>query len=324
MKSFAEVLEDTAVGDRHILLGNGFSQAWNGDIFRYENLLEKANFGTRNEAIKGIFAKLKTYDFEVVMKTMLASIFVSQSFNEYPAFVEGIRRDSECLKNTLITTISKNHPNFPYEISNDEYSATRIFLENFKNIFTVNYDLLLYWARNVQNLAPKDFETDDGFRQNRTWVGSDTRQDVFFLHGGLHIYDESGVIKKHAYTVHGETIIDQVRENLQANNFPIFVAEPDHIKKLDRIRHNPYLNFCYESLGKIGGSLIIFGHSMDETDTHIFNKVSCSNIENVYVSIYGDPASKSNRRARANAESYFSCPVQFYDAGSVQVWSVKL
>lgn len=324
MKLFSQVLEETAGGNRHLLLGNGFSQAWNSDIFRYENLLEKANLGNRNEAIKGVFAKLETYDFEVVMKTMLASIFVAQSFNEYPAFVKGIRRDAECLKNSLITTISKTHPSFPYEISIDEYVATRMFLKNFSNIFTVNYDLLLYWARNMQNLLPNDFESDDGFRQNRTWVGSDTKQNVFFLHGGLHLYDESGVIKKHAYTMYGETIIDQVRDNLEVNKFPIFVAEPDHIKKLDRIRHNPYLNFCYESLGEIGDSLIIFGHSMDDTDTHIFDKVSCSNIKNVYVSIYGDPNSQSNRRARANSQSYFSCPIHFYDAKSVQLWSVKL
>lgn len=324
MKSFAQVLEDTAVGDRHLLLGNGFSQAWNSDIFRYENLLEKANFGIRNEAIKGVFAKLKTYDFEVVMKTMIASVFVAQSFNKYPVFVEGIRRDAECLKNSLITTISETHPDFPYDISNDEYSVTRIFLNNFSKIFTVNYDLLLYWARNKQDVHPKDFETDDGFRQNRTWVGSETKQNVFFLHGGLHIYDESGVIKKHAYTADGETIIVQVRENLIKDNFPIFVAEPDSIKKLDRIRHNPYLNFCYEHLGKISGSLVIFGHSMDETDTHIFDKISSSNVGNVYISIYGDPNSQSNRRVKANAESYFSCPVHFYDAKSVQVWNTKL
>lgn len=324
MKSFAQVLEETADKDKHLLLGNGFSQAWRRDIFSYENLLEKANFGTRNDAIKGVFAKLGTYDFEVVMKTMLSSIFVAQSFNEYPTFVEGILRDAECLKNSLITTISKTHPSLPRDISNDDYVTTRMFLTKFSNIFTVNYDLLLYWARNMQALPPDNFDSDDGFRKNRTWFGIDTEQNVFFLHGGLHIYDESGVIKKHAYTADGETIIDQVRENLEVNKFPIFVSEPDHMKKLDRIRHNPYLNFCYESLGKIGGSLVIFGHSMDETDIHIFNKISCSNIKNVYVSIFGEPNSQSNRIARANAESYFSCPVHFYCAKSVQVWGAKL
>ncbi|MEY8198360.1 MAG: DUF4917 family protein [Colwellia sp.] len=321
MKSFAQVMEETEDGNRNLLLGNGFSQAWNTEIFSYENLLEKADFGIRNKAIKGVFEQLGTYDFEAVMQTMISSVFIAQSFNPYPVFVEGIRRDAQCLKDSLVTTIARTHPSLPAQVSDNQYVTTRKVLYEFSSIFTVNYDLLLYWARNKKDLEPDDFVTDDGFRENRTWVGNETDQNVFFLHGGLHLYDESGVIKKHAYTGGGETIINQVRKNLAKNKFPIFVAEPDPIKKLDRILHNPYLNFCYESLGNISNSLVIYGHSMDETDAHIFEKASHGNIENVYVSIFGDPNSKSNRKTKSSAESYFhSCKVHFYQAESVLLW----
>lgn len=321
MKTFDEVLEETEDGKRHLLLGNGFSQSWNSDIFSYKNLLDKANFGSRNEAIKGVFEKLETYDFEAVMHTLNSSVHVAQSFNEYPAFVQGIYRDSECLKNTLISTITKTHPSFPYDIEDSKYVAARRFLSGFSNIFTVNYDLLMYWARNKEKLAPIEFQSDDGFRKNRVWVGKGTEQNVFFLHGGLHLYDELGVIKKHAYSVDGETIIDKVKDNLKLNKFPIFVSEPNYEKKLDRILHNPYLNYCYESLGGIADSLIVYGHSMDESDNHIFEKISMSKVENVYISIFGDPDSPINRRAKSNAESYFNrCNVTFYQAESVKVW----
>lgn len=324
MKSFDEVLNETEYGDRHLLLGNGFSQSWNRHIFSYQNLLDKADFGHRSRAIKGIFEKLDTYDFETVMQTMLSSVYVAQSFNEYPVFVKGIQRDAECLKNTLITTITKNHPQLPSEIDENQYIAARMFLSKFSNIFTVNYDLLLYWVRNKPHLAPEYFQTDDGFR-HQMWCGRETEQNVFFMHGGLHLYDESGVIKKHVYNHIGESIIDQVRRNLESDKFPVFVAEPNYDRKLDRILHNPYLNHCFESLGNIHDSLVIFGHSMDETDTHIFEKANESGISNVYVSIFGNPNSQSNRRTKANSESYFHhCTVHFYQAESAPVWGRRL
>ncbi|WP_299267911.1 DUF4917 family protein [uncultured Psychrosphaera sp.] len=322
MKLFAQVLEEIEDKEVSLLLGNGFSQAWDYNIFNYKNLLASANFGSRDQAIKSIFHKLGTYDFETVMQTMISSIYVSQSFNEYPAFVEGIQLDAEKLKSTLVTTIADTHPSVPNNITNEQYELARNFLNSFNNIFTLNYDLLMYWARNMNELEPDNFTTDDGFRGNRTWTGEETDQNVFFLHGGLHLYDEGGVIKKHTYTEYGETIIDQVKANLDKNNFPIFVAEPNHHKKLDKILHNPYLNYCYTQLGKISDSLVIYGHSMDETDTHIFDKVDRSGIRDVYVSIYGDANSWENRRTKANALSSFStCTVHFYQAESTHIWN---
>jgi len=321
VKDFDEVLEETEGSNRHLLLGNGYSQSWNRNIFSYQNLLERADFGSRNKAIKEIFTKLGTYDFEAVMHTMISSICVAQSFNEYPAFVQGIRNDAKKLKNTLVSTITETHPNLPSNIQDHQYIATRTFLSKFVNIFTVNYDLLLYWARNKQNLAPEGFNSDDGFRKNQIWLGSGTGQNIFFLHGGLHLFDESGVIKKHAYSGDGETIIGQVRDNLILDKFPIFVAEPTFKKKLDRILHNPYLNYCYEKLGNITDNLIIYGHSMDETDTHVFDQICSSGINRVYISIYGDPNSPNNRRTKANSESYFlNCEVYFYRAETALVW----
>jgi len=321
MKTFPQVLEETKSGNRHLFLGNGFSRSWSDNIFNYKNLLDKSDFGNRNEAIKGIFGELNTYDFEEVMQTMVSSVYVAQSFNEYPVFVEAIYRDAECLKKSLLETIAKTHPNLPTEVSENQYISVREFLLDFSNVFTVNYDLLLYWARNMRNLAPQDFKTDDGFRLGGEWLGSETNQNVFFVHGGLHLYDEGGAIKKHTYTEYGGAIIDQVRNNLDSNKFPIFVAEPSHSKKLDRIRHNPYLNYCYEKLGEIDDALVILGHSMDETDSHIFNQIASSDVKNIYVSLFGDPNSKINRKTKSNAESYFyKCSVHFYKAESAQVW----
>ncbi len=42
-----------------ILLANGFSQAWNHNIFNYQNLLQQANFGARDATIRDIFNKFE-------------------------------------------------------------------------------------------------------------------------------------------------------------------------------------------------------------------------------------------------------------------------
>ncbi|MEQ9891402.1 hypothetical protein [Pectobacterium aroidearum] len=55
MKTFTDVLKETKDKNRQLLLGNGFSQAFDKNIFNYKNLLESANFGNRNEKIKKIF-----------------------------------------------------------------------------------------------------------------------------------------------------------------------------------------------------------------------------------------------------------------------------
>ncbi|MGI9831640.1 DUF4917 family protein, partial [Vibrio vulnificus] len=322
LKTFAQVLEETDGKHRHLLLGNGFSQAWRHDIFNYKNLLDSANFGARDAAIKAIFQKLETYDFETVMQSMTVSADICELYGGDAALLEAIREDANILKSSLVTAIAQTHPSLPSAVTDAQYEMARNFLSQFGSVFTLNYDLLMYWARNKVELDPDNYETDDGFRRNRTWVGSETDQNIFFLHGGLHLYDESGVIKKHAYTQDGETIIDQVRANLALNRFPIFVSEPTHFQKLDKILHNPYLNYCYGKLGKMNGNLVIYGHSMDETDTHIFEQADVSNIENVYISIFGDPNSPQNRRTKANAVSYFSsCNVHFYSAESTPIWS---
>jgi len=311
-----------------ILLGNGFSQAWNAKIFNYANLLESANFGKRDKNLRALFKHFDTYNFELVMNQLEATEQVLDLYGINTQTLKQIRDDKEILKNALITAISKTHPKLPNEVSDNQFIAVRFFLDKFKNIYTLNYDLLMYWARNKSNLLP-EFSTDDGFRkfnQCNQWIGyneSYTNQNVHFLHGGLHIYDTGEHVKKHAYQENsGTSIIEKVRENLDDGKFPLFVSEPTSQKKKNRIEHNPYLNYCYQSLRKLNGILFIYGHSIDDNDQHIFDQIKESNVNKVFVSIYGDKNSKANIRAKANANAFLHpLKVDFFQAESAPVWA---
>lgn len=324
MQTFQEAIDSIDEGSKpSVLLANGFSQAWNAQIFNYESLLQAADFRDRDAVIRYLFECLETFDFEAVSKHLTAAETVLNVYDSDSPLIERIVSDREVLKNSLINAISNTHPDLPRDITDEQYVAVRTFLSQFNQIFSINYDLLFYWARNKRGLAPENYSTDDGFRAQCRWEGNGTDQEVHFLHGGLHIYDTGRYIKKHACTDEGDTIIEQVRENLEHGNFPLFVSEPTHEKKKQRIDHNPYLSYCFKALGDLRGSLFIHGHSMDENDKHIFDKIKESRVSKVFVSIYGDEYTAANMRTRANAIAFLQGggkSVEFYQAESAPVW----
>jgi hypothetical protein len=307
-----------------ILLGNGFSQAWDPAIFNYASLLQVADFEDREGQMRELFERLTTWDFEAVMRALLAAQMVAEVHALDQSIIENIRRVQDILKQALLAAVSDNHPRLPNELTIAQYQAVRMFLRRFSQIFTVNYDLLMYWARN-QDIEPA-WPTDDGFRVEQRWKGHGTGQMVHFLHGGLHLYEDPIGIRKHAYTGEiGGGIVDQVRTNLdvQPPRFPLFVAEPTHKKKKQRIDRGPYLTFCLRKLETSAAPIFILGHSMDENDMHVFEAIRKSGARQIFVSVFGDEGSVANRRLKANAVAFLGAAgkhVDFFDANTVAAW----
>ena len=307
-----------------ILLANGFSRAWRNDIFDYANILAAADFLAREREIRDLFERFKTYDFEVVMRALIAAKTVLEAYGGNEPLIEEIEKDREILKESLISAISITHPDRPSSVSTAQFTAARSFLSRFEQIFSVNYDLLLYWARNMNDLPPENYRTNDGFWIKGIWLNQDDDQKVHFLHGGLHIFDTGASIKKHSFSESGTGIVDLVRDNLEEGRFPLFVSEPDATSKLERISHNPYLNHCFRALGKANGIFFVHGHSFDENDKHIFDQLKKSGVVKFFVSIFGDENTEENTRVKANARAFLesdSSEVEFYIAESSPIWA---
>jgi hypothetical protein len=310
-----------------VLLGNGFSRAWRDNIFQYGTLYDAASFGPRENKIRQVFDVLNTYDFEKVTSRLRSAAEIMNLYSRDRELSRQLHEDSEIIKDALLRAIIQTHPARPNEVTADEYICVRRFLSKFSNIYTVNYDLLMYWARNQRDLEPDNWETDDGFRSDHVWVGPETDQNVFFLHGALHLFQDRDGIKKHAFSLHGEPIIEAIRDNLQDNLardvFPLFVSEPSAELKLSRINSNPYLSYCFRQLSQEEGYILIFGHQFREFDQHIFAALDRSSIGHVFVSIYGNQNSPENRRTQANARAYLQKEnrgFDFVDARTVPVW----
>jgi hypothetical protein len=108
------------------------------------------------------------------------------------------------------------------------------------------------------------------------------------------------------------------------------VAEGEREQKLEKIRHSDFLSKAYRSFLNISTPLFIDGHSLAENDEHFLHLIEKGKIEQVFVSVYGDPTEAGNRKkisrglALADARSQIRktppLEVSFYDAASANVW----
>lgn len=323
----------------HLLLGNGFSRACRDDIFSYESLFTRADFDDIPLA-KEAFAALDTTDFEVVMDALhKAAQLVSVYAKKDSTLAEELAHDAERLKDVLVKAIAENHPDHPFEIPAHQYANCRAFLANFDRKFTVNYDLLLYWALMQSEVKP-DVHCDDGFRKSEigtgeyvSWEPENTNhQNLYYLHGALHVFDSQIEVQKYTWAGTGVRLIDQIRDALDKGLYPLFVAEGESPKKWARIRHSDFLDKTYRSLmrlgsSKAGGTMFVYGHSLAANDEHILRGVVKSCIDQLFVSIYGDPSSPDNKRIIKRAKQMATdrkkgreLEVDFYDSGTTRVW----
>lgn len=326
-----------AIGRKHLMLGNGFSIALFPRIFTYRNLFEKAQeAGKLTERIADVFGLLKTTDFEQVMKSLQdASVLMEVYAKENASLAKRLRKDAERLQDVLAETISENHPNRPYEISDLQYASCRHFLSHFDgNIYTLNYDLLLYWTLMHEDIAPS-IEHDDGFRTPEdgvkeyvTWdVQNTNRQRVYYLHGALHIYDAGAELLKFTWKNTDIALVDQIRDSLRQRHYPLIVTEGTSKQKKNRIQHSNFLGRAFRSFSSIEQNLFVHGHSLAKNDEHLLKLVDGGKVKRVFVGLHGNPSSESNRqiveRARCiplRRSNHRPAEVFFYDALSAQVW----
>lgn len=337
MITFAQAMmeAESRYGRRHALLGNGFSRAYRDNIFAYGALFDRADFGDLSASARDAFDALATRDFEVVIHTLRQAARILDPYNVDPDVRDRMLADATGLREVLVRAIASSHPEHPNEIQDDQYAAARAFLSHFDKIYTLNYDLLLYWALMHEDVEP-DVKGDDGFRNSDdeeaeyvVWDPSSSNRDqnVFYVHGGLHLFDAGSELVKYTWIRTGVRLIDQVRRALDEEKYPLFVAEGTSDEKLDRIRHHAYLARIERSFLEIRGALFVYGVSFGESDDHVLTWIEKGRTEHLYVGVFGDPEEETNKHLMARAQQVAkrrrkgkSPQVTFFDAASARVW----
>lgn len=331
--SFDEAL--SAAGDHkpHLLLGNGFSIAWQSDVFRYGALLDAAEFADLTVDGRALFATLETQDFERVIESLRVAAVLAELYEPGdPARSDRLRADADRIKDELARVIALRHPDQPNVVIANEFDSASRFLAHFDHIYTVNYDLLLYWTA-IQGL--RGLTSDDGFRADpdepdATWVtwdasGRSRRQSLYYLHGALHLFDRGDRLTKFTWNRTGIRLIEQVRAALAQNAYPLVATEGTSSEKLDKINHSAYLSHAYRSFAALSQSraLFVFGHSLGETDDHIIRLIPSGTIRDVFVSVRGAPSEDTVTRLRAIHDARGGTPelnIHLYQADSARVW----
>lgn len=349
LMSFEQAISDSAqYSKRHLILGNGFSIACRADIFHYGSLFGQADF-TAVPEVAAVFQSLGTQDFEVAIRALESASSILPAYVPAGAAAGAkMLQHATALKEILVATIAGNHPNIPLEIPDEKFWACRRFLANFLanegQVFTLNYDLLLYWTlMHEDNPAeePMPLITNDGFGNDEddpeadyvVWQGETNARSatVHFLHGALHLFDSGTELKKYTWIRKGMPLVEQAREAINNNSYPLFVAEGTSDQKKTKIRHNAYLYQGFKqftaNVNQPKPCFFIFGHSLAANDNHILNRLARGRFPKLYVGIYGDPNSAENQQiigrtnalaTQRNARSPLS--VEFYDAASAQAW----
>ncbi|MGL5721792.1 MAG: DUF4917 family protein [Brevinema sp.] len=326
--TFDEALEIAAktTGNKHLLLGNGFSMAYDPTIFSYGSLLEQVEIPP---SVKKLFDTFKTKDFERIIQVLNDSQKVLESYGQSDNSPP-LSEDVEELKKLLVKAITKSHPDGPQIVDERKLGCCANFLEHFEKIYSLNYDLLLYWSI-MHSITKNKKQWSDGFRQASegdnyvVWdISNDHGQNVYYLHGALHLFDCSDGIKKLTWSRTGISLKEQLETYLEKNEFPLIVAEGESKEKYHKISHFSYLHRGLKSLSSIGGNLFIYGHSLDDNDEHIFKFIKDNKVKNIFISIFNaDKMSESDREQfiTKGKQKIKDKTIYFYEASSAKIWN---
>lgn len=251
-----------------ILIGNGFSINISKK-FEYKFMYKKGREFLKQTS--DIFKKIKTYNYETALWNILNSKNVVEAAGE--KFPKKLDEYYEKIQDALIKTVHKIHIDIISENAAKEICG---YLKHYKNIYTTNYDVIIYWSINKDQNAFCDlFRKIDGelvFDKSVKSKNSE-RNILYFLHGGLHLYKKS---RWETIKTPGQpktSVLGYFENHKNSGIAPLFVTEGNSETKLKNIKDSEYLEFCFDEFSNDDGPLVILGHSLNDSDMHILKKI---------------------------------------------------
>lgn len=316
--SFEAALAATDGQKRALLLGNGFSS----EYFSYADLLTKSGLED-GDPLLALFQALGTVDFERVVRALEDAAQVLAVYGESERATR-FTDDAQRVREALVRAINVTHPAYKSELA-FKLESGAAFINYFEMVFTLNYDLLLYWV-NLESEAKRDgfglgTATSDGCFHGP--FKPDAYCHVYNLHGGLHLFDEGGAMMKALNG--GDGVIATITNTIRTGYFPVYVAEGKSAQKLRKINGNDYLRHSLQVLRENAFPLFIFGHSADDNDAHIYNAIFGSSCKALYFGIY-KPNEENIRAFDGKLEKYrrtlgSELAISFFDAETARVWN---
>lgn len=321
-----------------ILLGNGFSIDYDSSIFSYASLAQEAELAGLSVPKKELFSRLGSENFEVIVEKLNSASGIQSLYHGDRSVAERMSADADVVRFGLADALAARHPRNSRTLTNDEVRHAREFLTHFTDIYSLSYDLLLYWVVNRDTVGPFvratdgfEWQTRDGGKR-LVWKRnpSGSTQHVHFLHGALHFFVDDRRLTKLNYRAHG-SLVGALRGFLAEGDYPLVVTEGTRSEKEARIERSAYLRTALRRFGSLKGALFVHGVSMSPNDDHVLELVEAetSEITALYVGVHGREGEPDARKVIGRAKEIArhrgengSVPLRlvFYDAASANVW----
>lgn len=333
---FNELVTDQELGNATLILGDGASMAVSSS-FSYTNLFGKAcNDSILNQTSKNLFETLQTTDFELVMNKLRQAYIINEVLQLDTDNVALHTYDN--IRQSLIKTIKEIHVQYADAIF--QIDNIRKFLEKFKTVISLNYDLLIYWAIMASN-DRKPYKMKDCFTNHidgnlgfeydieklrEPYNGGPDPTLVFYPHGNLILASNENNDELKIRINNNTNLFDAIGEKWKQKYVPLFVSEGSSEQKLKAIRRSTYLNFVYENvLSHLEPTVIIYGWKLAEQEQHLIKKIFSNNkISNVYISMYlgsnPEPIDEQKRIASMLKRENRTMNIKFFDAASKNCW----
>ena len=314
-----------------ILLGNGASIAVHSK-FKYESLfLNAKQENLLSEYIDDLFAYFNTNDFELILRLVWQAHNVNKSLRIYDyrtSWAYSSIRD--CLIKSVLNVHSK------YDEVSHKLPMMYNFLKNFNMVFSLNYDLLVYWTMtygiNVSDghrfkdcFLNAAFDDDwSKFRVNSEKYKEKSNTLVFYPHGSLALSrDIEGVESK----IHsnGDSLLSNILNSWKEERcVPLFVSEGTAQQKIASIHNSYYLSTVYrEVLASKQTALTILGWGIGEQDQHLLQRISRAGIQRVAVSVFGNDQDYCHRTFQTIVKYLGNIRIDFFSSESPECWVYK-
>ena len=353
--AFEEALDGSATKlPVSLLMGNGFSIAFS-ELYAYPSLLHQINKDFHIlEIDDDKFKYLDSADFEKAKRYL--GVVASMTRDAVPRLGSGgdaaqvvsdmLQKDADALSSRLVDALIALPPKFDEywpehgrsanALTLEQIESAAKFIKRFDKVFTVNYDLLLYWviARTDRGRTRWHLGFESPADQENPWGRWEPHvdQNVFFLHGAFHLFSsvDDDTQTSLIYVKYGERPImsleARIGQAVNTRGLPIIVFEGTAKEKKARIARTPYLAAAFEKLKELQGTLFVYGLSMKQ-DTHLLEAIAESSVERICVGHHSERPSrelKSIFESICDSRKDKGCKepeIVYFDSRECNVWS---
>lgn len=308
-----------------LIVGNGGSVAVDRG-FSYGSLYQAAQLhGHIDGRVADVFRRFDTQDFELVLRRLWQATLVNQALELPDGPVEIAYVD---VRDALIRTIRDTHVS--YERALPHLIPIYRFMQRFRTIVSLNYDLIVYWAAMLGNQQLGTWFKDGfhGRRFNEDWrsyrVPLDAQETTMFFypHGNLVLArtktDSEVKIAARQYQDLLTSILDRWSTGRVV---PLFVCEGTTQQKRHAIDSSSYLRTVLnEAMRELGEAIVIYGWGLGDQDAHILDALRASPCKRIAVSVHGGNYDFINQALKLLGP--IADQIQFFDSASYECWNV--